>query len=390
MTFLREPDQGSYAEAVRPSTPTSLAPAARTFFRRPLALAAAGVVVALTAGGAVAASASKKVEIDLNGEIRTVSTFAGSVDGALRQAGIDVAGRDEVTPDLHAAIADGDEIVVRQAHSIEISVDSRTQTLWTTAPTASEALADLMASGRDASIVASRSTGGARTALDLPVVSAGSVTVVVDGASSTIQVDGPTLADEILDEAGVTLGPLDRVLVTRGADGTATVTVSRVVRGERVETVAIAHTTREQADSALYKGERRVIQAGADGTIERTLRTLTVDGVETYAALQSETTTAQPVEEVVAVGTKTRPTTAPSGVWGALAQCESGGNPAARSANGLYFGLYQFSVGTWAAVGGSGLPSDASAAEQTQRAQILQARSGWGQWPYCAAKLGLI
>jgi uncharacterized protein YabE (DUF348 family) len=362
----------------------------RSFVRRRFAIVAAGVVVALTAGGAVAAAAYKQVEIDLNGEISTVSTFAGSVDGALRQAGIEIATRDEVTPGLQSPIGNGDEIVVRQARSIEISVDGRTQTLWTTAPTASDALADIMASGRDASIVASRSTGGVRTALELPVVDGGAVTVAADGASTIVQVDGPTLVEDILGEAGITLGELDRVLVRRGADGTTTVTVSRVLRGERVETEAIPHSTREQADSSMYKGERRVIQAGSDGALERTVRTVTVDGVETSALVVAETTTAQPVEEVVAVGTKARPTTAPSGVWGALAQCESGGNPAARSANGLYYGLYQFSLGTWASVGGSGLPSNASVAEQTQRAQILQARSGWGQWPHCAAKLGLI
>lgn len=390
MTTPRDPDQGSFAAVVRPTAPAPVDAPARSIFRRTLALAAAGVVVALAAGGAVAAAAHKQVEIDLNGETRTVSTFAGSVDGALRQAGIEVAARDEVTPDLRSAIGNGDEIVVRQAHSIEISVDGRTQTLWTTAPTARDALADVAASGRDASIVASRSTGGARTALELPVVNAGTVTLVADGASSAVEVDGPTRADELLSDAGITLGELDRVLVSLGSDGTTTVTVSRVVRGERVETEAIPHSTREQADSAMYKGERRVITAGSDGTIERTLRTLSVDGVESYAAVLTETTTAPPVEEVVAVGTKTRPTTAPSGVWGALAQCESGGNPAARSANGLYYGLYQFSLGTWASVGGSGLPSNASVAEQTQRAQTLQARSGWGQWPHCAGKLGLL
>ena len=77
-------------------------------------------------------------------------------------------------------------------------------------------------------------------------------------------------------------------------------------------------------------------------------------------------------------------------VWARLAQCESGGNPRAVSANGLYHGLYQFSVQTWQAMGGSGLPSHASPGEQTQRAQALQARSGWGQWPACAKKLGLL
>ena len=76
-------------------------------------------------------------------------------------------------------------------------------------------------------------------------------------------------------------------------------------------------------------------------------------------------------------------------MWAQLAQCESGGNPATNTGNG-YYGLYQFSLSTWQSVGGSGLPSDASAEEQTMRAQMLQQRSGWGQWPHCAAKLGLL
>ena len=72
--------------------------------------------------------------------------------------------------------------------------------------------------------------------------------------------------------------------------------------------------------------------------------------------------------------------------WAAVAQCESGGNPRTNTGNG-YYGLYQFSLPTWRAVGGSGLPSDASAAEQTKRAQILYNRSGAGQWPVCGRKL---
>ena len=76
-------------------------------------------------------------------------------------------------------------------------------------------------------------------------------------------------------------------------------------------------------------------------------------------------------------------------MWAKLAACESGGRPNAVSASGAYHGLYQFSVATWRSVGGSGLPSQATAAEQTKRAKILQARSGWGQWPHCSSKLGL-
>ena len=75
--------------------------------------------------------------------------------------------------------------------------------------------------------------------------------------------------------------------------------------------------------------------------------------------------------------------------WDAIANCESGGNWGTNTGNG-YYGLYQFSASTWRAMGGTGLPSEAPAAEQTQRAQALQARSGWGQWPACARALGLL
>lgn len=75
-------------------------------------------------------------------------------------------------------------------------------------------------------------------------------------------------------------------------------------------------------------------------------------------------------------------------IWDQLAACEAGGNWAINTGNGYYGGL-QFSLSSWQAVGGSGLPSDASREEQIQRGEMLLARQGWGAWPACAAKLGL-
>jgi hypothetical protein len=69
----------------------------------------------------------------------------------------------------------------------------------------------------------------------------------------------------------------------------------------------------------------------------------------------------------------------------AIAQCESGGDPTAIGGGGLYRGKYQFSVGTWQSVGGTGDPAAAPEAEQDRRAAILLARDGAGQWPVCGA-----
>jgi hypothetical protein len=66
-----------------------------------------------------------------------------------------------------------------------------------------------------------------------------------------------------------------------------------------------------------------------------------------------------------------------------IAQCESGGDPTMVSANGRYFGKYQFSRRTWRSVGGRGSPAAASEAEQDRRARILYRRAGTSPWPAC-------
>lgn len=67
-----------------------------------------------------------------------------------------------------------------------------------------------------------------------------------------------------------------------------------------------------------------------------------------------------------------------------IAACESGGDPAAVSADGRYRGKYQFSRATWRAMGGTGDPAAAPEAEQDRRAADLLRREGTSPWPNCA------
>jgi transglycosylase-like protein len=66
-----------------------------------------------------------------------------------------------------------------------------------------------------------------------------------------------------------------------------------------------------------------------------------------------------------------------------IASCESHGNPRAIGGGGAFRGKYQFTYGTWAAVGGRGDPASASEAEQDRRAAILLQRTGGSAWPVC-------
>ncbi|MGS0683561.1 transglycosylase family protein [Nakamurella sp. GG22] len=73
--------------------------------------------------------------------------------------------------------------------------------------------------------------------------------------------------------------------------------------------------------------------------------------------------------------------------WQRLRVCESGDNYTINTGNG-YYGAYQFDLGTWRSVGGTGYPHQASKATQDALALELWRQRGWSPWA-CAAIVGL-
>lgn len=415
MPFHAPAVPGESGEPGTTPAPATAAPTQPRRSRRPLVVGALAAALVVTGGTVAVAGAHKTVTLDVDGAITQVSTFAGSVDGVLGEQSVDVGTRDAVTPSVDSALASGDEIVIRRARQVVVEADGEQDHVWTTALDAEEALASLEARGTDVRLVASRS--GARADLAVRLGATGPVDVVVDGTTHEV-VAGATELPDLLASLEVTLSDLDRVAIDRvaGADGErVTVIVQRVVAEEQSTVTEVPFETVTRSTDELYRGQSDVAQEGTPGEHTTVHRVVLVDGVEESRRVLSEGVTTEPVAKIVRQGTKERPRPAPqpvarsggsggSGsaaaapapapavggdVWARLAQCESGGNPSIVSRNGLYHGLYQFSVATWQSVGGAGLPSQASPAEQTERAQILQARSGWGQWPACSRKLGL-
>ncbi len=96
--------------------------------------------------------------------------------------------------------------------------------------------------------------------------------------------------------------------------------------------------------------------------------------------------------EAAGGNTVAAPGLADSSVWDALAQCESSGNWATNTGNGLYGGL-QLDRGAWLSNGGAAyapLPSDATRHQQILIAEKVRADRGFSPWSSCARKLGLL
>jgi hypothetical protein len=277
-----------------------------------------------------------------------------------------------------------------------------------TALSVAEALDQIGLRADHAVLSASRSRQIGTDGLALDVRLPRPVTVVADGVPTPTLTTASTVSD-LLAERGLTLGSLDRVsapldsALTTGQE----VRVTRVRVEHAYEPVPLPEGTVERADPGLPAGTRRAGEPGAPGALERTLLVTYTDGVETARAVVGEVVVTAPRPAVILVGTRPPPPPAPparaaaprpaaapvppasaGGLdWAALARCESGGNPRAASPNGLYFGLYQFSLPTWNSVGGTGNPVDASPEEQTARAQLLYSRSGAAPWPTCGRYL---
>ncbi|WP_432534173.1 ubiquitin-like domain-containing protein [Kineococcus arenarius] len=376
---------------------------------RTLRLAAGGTALVAVVGGTVAFTAlDKDVTLDADGARTELSVFGGTVADVLESEGVQIGPHDIVAPAVGTEVSDGTDIVVRYGRQLTLTVDGEQQTYWTTARTVDEALADLDVRAEGAKLSASRSQALGRDGLSLDVVTPKAAVVVADGQERPVTTTATDVA-ALLTETGVQVREGDEVSVDTAARVTPDlrVQVVRVDRSQSTEQVAIAHGSRTERTDALYEGEREVVTRGVEGSKTVTFDDVFRDGVRVAHDAVAETVDVQPVEEVVRVGTKAKPAPAPAAAssssssssggsvgggvdslnWSALAQCESGGNPSIVSASGKYHGLYQFSVATWNAVGGTGLPSQASASEQTYRAKLLYQRAGAGQWPVCGKRL---
>lgn len=360
-------------------------------------------MVALILGLVAFVGTNKSVSLTVDGQSTEVKTFGGTVAEVLQKADVQVTAADRVSPDLSAEVADGASIEVFTAKTVDVTLDGEGQTVSTTSQTVADLVSELRVSSNSA---VSASLDAALTGLDDPLAisTPKTVTMVLDGTSYDRPTTAGTVA-ELLDEAGITLAASDRLSAPSTAalvDGMA-LKVTRVQSGEKdTVTEPVPYDTTEVPDPNLLEGEKKVTAKGTPGEIVRIFATVLVDGREASRTLVSEKVSLPPAAEKIAVGTKKKPAepkpaspggAAPAGGnWAALAQCESNGDWHINTGNG-YSGGLQFSASSWLGAGGgqyAPIAAGATPEQQIAVAEKLRASGGWGHWPSCAAKLGLL
>ncbi|HEV2640985.1 MAG TPA: ubiquitin-like domain-containing protein [Actinocrinis sp.] len=355
----------------------------------PVGKAVRGLVVLGLVGAASAFVAfDKTIEISVDGQTRQVHTFASTVGSVLSDNGITTGAHDQVSPAPGASATDNSTITIRYGRPVQVTVNGVESQDWVHYPTVGGALSELGVRVTGAVLSVPSGTAIGRQGLAFTVFTQRQVTILVDGKTMHLATTAPTVS-ALLVQAGITLQNQDSASVAGASvptDG-ETISIMRITGTTETKQVSIPYQVTKQSNPNAYSGVTSVLTPGVTGIEQITYALQIINGVSQSPKQISETVTRQPVNEVLSVGTKSLPTNVADLDWSALAKCESGGRVNAVDSSGTYYGLYQFSVQTWDSLGGSGLPSQASAAEQTSLAELLYSRSGVGQWPVCGPNL---
>ncbi|MFD2027940.1 G5 domain-containing protein [Promicromonospora aerolata] len=293
--------------------------------RRRWPLVAGLSAVAIVASGSVAfAEARKTVTLDVDGTTKTITTYAGSVEGMLESQNVRLGERDLVAPGTDAELSDGDQIVVRYARQVTMTDGDAERDVWVTVTDAGEALTTLAERGGDVALVASRS--GDRVSLPLRLNDDGPVAVVADGSTQVVE-DHAASIDSLLDDVEVEVDKNDLVSIVpvtslvedkaiggkaaksaeeAGAD--VAVQVQRVDSKKVTQKFDLPFETKTVKDGDRYVDEGDLVRTeGKEGVRTRVVVLRTVDGQVVDRKKLSNKVTKEPVDRVIVEGTKERP-----------------------------------------------------------------------------------
>jgi resuscitation-promoting factor RpfB len=282
------------------------------------------------------------VHLTVNGSSSDVTTAAATVGGLLAQQSVSYDGNDLISPTTATDITNGMDVNVRSA--VEVSVVTRGR--------------------RSQRIVPAQTASGVKQQFRDPQVAAPE--------------RARTYADQTFER--INIYGVDGDLRT-GSDtvfdgSTVVIRHNRVTFAQR--TSRFHKSVKKVHSHLLSRGSVRVLHKGHAGRAHLVVSRHFVNGSLTSTHVVQRNVLRHATRRVVVAGSGPN--------WRRLAQCESGGNPNAVNPSGFY-GLYQFSLSTWHAVGGKGNPTDHNYWEQTKRAWILFKGSGRSPWPVCGRYL---
>lgn len=215
------------------------------------------------------------------------------------------------------------------------------------------------------------------------------IEISLHGSVSKVRTQSTTVAD-LLDEKHLSLSETDVVKPSLESKITSGMSIAIIRVGTETVTVEEDIDFKREFidDENMSYGTEKIIKAGIKGKARVTYEITYHDNTEVSRVKTKSITLKESTREIVSRGTKGAPVS--GGPLNAaqiqyLGSCESGMTATRNSGNG-YYGAFQFSAGTWNAMGTGYARADLAPLDvQIQAVQQLLSRSSiFGQFPGCA------
>ncbi|MBH0167506.1 DUF348 domain-containing protein [Fictibacillus sp. 7GRE50] len=285
-------------------------------------------VLAVTCGFVGYETTKADVMLIQDGKKTEVKTHANTVRELLSEQNINITQHDSVKPGLDAKVTDNMKIDYLQAKEINLTVNGKEKTIWTTAKTVEQFVQEQQLTLKEHDSIKPNLTADIKDQGTIQIESAFPVKLVVGGKAQQVWTTSTTVAD-LLKQQKVSLGEIDRVTPAK-SDKITGKTQVEVIRVEKVTDVVEEETpfaVVNRKDSGLTKGKERVVQDGKKGKREKRFEVVMENGKEISRKLISEKTLSDSSDKIVAVGTKAQPKPQPvvSRSQSASASSSSGG-----------------------------------------------------------------
>ena len=227
-----------------------------------------------------------------------------TVEQALLDNSIVLKEEDEVTPSRDTVIDSDTQVEISRSCQVVVMADGKSKTVTCVGGTVEDALKQAGVTVGEEDSLNYDKDKPLFDKMHIRVTRVMKIQVTADGETKEYETSAQTL-EAALKKCGVELGEEDRVepaLTEKVKDGME-ITVKRVEVKEEVKTEEVPYETQYKDTDSLYEGETQVETAGVAGEKEVTYKVTYVDGKEESREQASEEVTKEPVTEVVLRGT---------------------------------------------------------------------------------------
>lgn len=254
-------------------------------------------------------SKAEQVAIEIDGEIRRIYTHSTAPLTILSEAKIQIGEHDIVLVDgirlTEYTITERPPRILRVVQAITVTVDDAGTpiSVTTTAQTVGLALQEAELSLYAADEVMPALDAPLEQGMTIQVVRSQPVTILMDGHEIKTRTTGKTV-EEVLAKLQITISGLDYAIPHESAPFENTIRIVRVSENFEFFDEILAYNTIMQPDEDLPLDTRTVVQVGKNGLFRTRYRIRVEDGQEISRKLQDSWVETEPVNEIIAYGTK--------------------------------------------------------------------------------------